>query len=119
MTTCPTWTPAQRAAVKPWGIACLSLWAAELLSILTLAILLIASVPIGTRVIILWVGATIVAKRLLQILCMHQIRRITGQDWGFRPGAAIGRSRRSPPFLRLVFCSSRDESLRDGAGAGG
>ena len=82
MTTCPTWTPAQRAAVKPWGIACLSLWAAELLSILTLAILLIASVPIGTRGIILWVGATIVAKRLLQILCMHQIRRITGQDWG-------------------------------------
>jgi hypothetical protein len=82
MTTCPAWTPAQRAAVKPWGIACLALWAAELLSILMLAILLMASVPIGTRGMIVWVGATIVGKRLLQIPCMNRIRKVTGSDWG-------------------------------------
>jgi hypothetical protein len=82
MTTCPAWTPAQRAAVKPWGIACLSLWVAEMLSFLTLAGLLIASVAVESRLIVFWVGATIVGKRLLQIYCMNRIRQVTGQDWG-------------------------------------
>jgi hypothetical protein len=82
MTTCPSWTPAQRAAIKPWGIACLSLWVAEMLSILTVSILVIASVPIGLRVMIFWVGATLVARRFLQILCINRIKRVVGDDWG-------------------------------------
>ena len=98
-TTCPSWTPAQRAAVKPWGIACLSLWVAEMLSILTLSILLIASVPIGPRVMIFWVGATIVGRRLVQIPCMNRVKRVVGEDWG--PSAR--RSWRSVAILTAAF----------------
>jgi hypothetical protein len=70
-----------------------------MLSLLTLAILLIASVPIGNRVMIFWVAATIVAKRLLQIFCTNRVRRIVGEDWG--PSARI--SWRSLALVTAAF----------------
>jgi hypothetical protein len=82
MTTCPSLTPAQRAAAKPWGIASLSLWVAEMLSFLALAILFIDGVSIEPRVMFLWVGATIIAKRLLQMYFTHRLKRIVGPDFG-------------------------------------
>ncbi len=82
MTTCPSLTADQRAAAKPWGIGLFSLWVAEMLSYLTLAILLIHGVSIEPRVMFLWVGATIIAKRLLLMYCTHRLRRIVGSEFG-------------------------------------
>jgi hypothetical protein len=81
MTTCPTLTPAQQAAAKPWAIAIFSSWAAGALSILTLGILMLKGVSFPPWAFFAWVGLTLIAKRLIQMLCNHQMRRIVGDNW--------------------------------------